>query len=367
MPRHKLLNLTLLVVIVASLLLGGGGQVFAQQGPKDGKGPTYPHQLHRPVTQADREASAANNKAAREAAAQVPNAPAVAAATPGGVPDYFGAANWAFSPMPLDPLTGLPSGAGILKFQSSLANDGGLTIAQGTPCDTIGYTGTQTPVDCYEIHLQQFAFQILPPPWPKTTIRGYVEYVNGVAQAQTYLGPVIVAHRNVPVRVKFYNDLGTGADGDLFIPVDTTYMGAGMGPKCTDGGAPPTYVDRAADGTCPNGYTPAMYTENRATVHLHGGTTPWISDGTPHQWITPAGETTAYPEGVSVENVPDMNVCQSPTDGCWTLYYTNQQSARLMFYHDHAYGITRLNVYVGMAAAYLITDDTVGKLLLAQS
>ena len=45
-------------------------------------------------------------------------------------------------------------------------------------------------------------------------------------------------------------------------------------------------------------------------------------------------------------------------DGCMTFYYTNQQSARLMFYHDHAFGTTRLNVYLGEAAGYLISDDT---------
>ena len=39
-----------------------------------------------------------------------------------------------------------------------------------------------------------------------------------------------------------------------------------------------------------------------------------------------------------------------------TFYYTNAQSARLQFYHDHAHGITRLNVYAGEAAGYLITD-----------
>lgn len=39
-----------------------------------------------------------------------------------------------------------------------------------------------------------------------------------------------------------------------------------------------------------------------------------------------------------------------------TFYYTNQQSARLMFYHDHAYGITRLNVYAGEASPYLLED-----------
>ena len=28
-----------------------------------------------------------------------------------------------------------------------------------------------------------------------------------------------------------------------------------------------------------------------------------------------------------------------------------------MFYHDHAYGITRLNVYAGEAAGYLLSDN----------
>ncbi len=105
------------------------------------------------------------------------------------------------------------------------------------------------------------------------------------------------------------------------------------------------------------------FTENRATLHLHGGNTPWISDGTVHQWITPAGEMTNWPEGISVENVPDMNVCGPTDDGCMTFYYTNQQSARLMFYHDHSWGITRLNVYAGEAAGYLITDEMEQKLI----
>ena len=114
------------------------------------------------------------------------------------------------------------------------------------------------------------------------------------------------------------------------------------------------------------------FKQNRATLHLHGGITPWISDGTPHQWITPANETTPWPQGVSVEEVPDMvgasrpagvPDCSLDNDGCMTFYYTNQQSARLMFYHDHAWGITRLNVYAGEAAGYLITDPAEQKLV----
>ncbi len=66
-----------------------------------------------------------------------------------------------------------------------------------------------------------------------------------------------------------------------------------------------------------------------------------------------------------MSNVPDMGAagCDGKTDGCMTFYYTNQQSARLLFYHDHAWGITRLNVYAGEAAGYLITDDTEKALL----
>ena len=117
------------------------------------------------------------------------------------------------------------------------------------------------------------------------------------------------------MRVKFTNLLPNETGGDLFLPVDTTAMGAGVGP----------------DGT-------TNYTQNRAVIHLHGGLTPWISDGTPHQWITPAGESTVYPSGVSVQNVPDM---PDPGPGAMTFFYTNQQSARMLFYHDHAWGITR--------------------------
>ena len=58
-----------------------------------------------------------------------------------------------------------------------------------------------------------------------------------------------------------------------------------------------------------------------------------------------------------------MPDCTAANDGCQTFYYTNEQSARLMFYHDHAWGITRLNVYAGEAAGYLVTDATEQKLI----
>lgn len=259
-----------------------------------------------------------------------------ATGTPGGTPDYWTTPNYANSPLPEFNTDGtIKQGTGMRKFVDTLpglgankANDLGQYIPIAIP-DTTTYPGS----DYYEISLVQYNEQ-MHKDLPATTLRGY-EQTNTtdptVKNHPSYFGPIIVAHKDRPVRVKFTNALPTGSGGDLFLPVDTSLMGAGMGP----------------DGK-------TMYTQNRATLHLHGGITPWISDGTPHQWITPAGEKTPYPKGVSVRNVPDM---PDPGDGSMTFFYTNQQSARLMFYHDHSYGITRLNVYGGEAAGYQITDQ----------
>ncbi|MBI5486997.1 MAG: fibronectin type III domain-containing protein [Deltaproteobacteria bacterium] len=254
-----------------------------------------------------------------------------------GAPDFFNVGNYANSPLPqLDPATGtVVPGTGMRKFVDSLpgltaagANNLGQYIPVAIP-DTTTYPGS----DYYEISLVEYTERMHSDlPAAGTKLRGYVQTntTDATVSVPHYLGPVIVAQKDRPVRVKFTNNLPTGAAGNLFIPVDTTYMGAGMGP----------------DGM-------NMYTQNRATLHLHGGNTPWISDGTPHQWTVPAAEVTPFPKGMVTQNVPDM---PDPGPGSMTFYWTNQQSARLLFYHDHAYGITRLNVYAGEAAGYLVQD-----------
>ena len=72
-------------------------------------------------------------------------------------------------------------------------------------------------------------------------------------------------------------------------------------------------------------------------------------------WFTAAGATIDAP-CAGQTTCAAAGATNNPGPGSQTFYYTNQQSARLMFYHDHAWGITRLNVYVGEAAGYLITD-----------
>ena len=176
-----------------------------------------------------------------------------------------------------------------------------------------------------------------------------------------YFGPIFTASRNVPTRIKFINLLpvgrasGAARNGDIFLPVDESLSGAGFGP----------------DGKI-------KYTQNRANIHLFGGDVPWISNGNPHQWITPAQEALAssggllktvkdlalstgstiadkYLRGWTATNVPDM---VDPGPGAMTYYYPNGGSARLEFLQDQSFGIARLNVYAGLASLYLLSDPT---------
>ena len=52
-------------------------------------------------------------------------------------------------------------------------------------------------------------------------------------------------------------------------------------------------------------------------------------------------------------NVPGTN----PPKDTATYYYPMDQSARFVWYHDHAAGITRTNAYAGIASALILTDD----------
>ncbi len=68
----------------------------------------------------------------------------------------------------------------------------------------------------------------------------------------------------------------------------------------------------------------------RAVVHLHGAKAPPESDGYPDDWYAP-GKSAVY-------------------------YYPNDQEAAMLWYHDHAIGITRLNIFAGLFGAYIIRD-----------
>ncbi|WP_051450111.1 multicopper oxidase family protein [Actinospica robiniae] len=82
-----------------------------------------------------------------------------------------------------------------------------------------------------------------------------------------------------------------------------------------------------------------------AVAHLHGGEVPSGDDGGPQAWFTANGlRGPAY-------------ASYRPTDRNAAVYrYPNAQPATALWFHDHALGVTRLNVYAGLAAFYLVRD-----------
>jgi spore coat protein A, manganese oxidase len=151
--------------------------------------------------------------------------------------------------------------------------------------------------DYYEVVMKQIQ-QKLHSDFPATTLYAY----EGL-----YPGPTIEAKKNVPIRVKWINNLPV--DQHL-LPVDTTIQGA--------------EPDK-----------PRV----RTVVHLHGGHVPPESDGYPEAWFTNGFKQVG------------------PYFTNKVYYYPNSQRATTLWYHDHALGITRLNVYAGLAGLYILRDE----------
>jgi spore coat protein A len=76
--------------------------------------------------------------------------------------------------------------------------------------------------------------------------------------------------------------------------------------------------------------------ETRTVAHLHGARVPSISDGYPEDWFGPG----------------KSKLC----------FYPNQQDATALWVHDHAMGVSRMNVFGGLMGWYLLRDDIEDKL-----
>lgn len=168
---------------------------------------------------------------------------------------------------------------------------------------TLKPVGKYKDLPYYEVSMRQIK-QKLHRDLPSTTVWGY----NGI-----YPGPTFEAIRNQPIYVKWENKLPF----EHFLPVDRSVMGAG--------------IDQ-----------PSV----RTVVHLHGGRNRPEDDGSPDAWFT-------HDFGKKGPNfVKEI------------YYYPNCQRPAPLWYHDHALGTTRLNIYAGLSGFYLLRDQQERKLAL---
>jgi len=226
-------------------------------------------------------------------------------------------------------------GSSIPQFVDRLPTLAGL--------DSAGTMTTLAGVTSAELHMREFRANVLPtgfvPPggWPGGVPGTYVwGYISGASaptsNLDTYIGPVFVAARGTPIQVQYVNDLGHTTTSNLtFFKYATDQTLHWADP-----------LEEAPKFTNYEGYIAAV-------PHLHGGEVPPQLDGGPDAWFTSDGSA----HGDFYYTHPSV-----PVGGNTSVFrYPNSQEAANIWFHDHTLGVTRLNVYAGLAGAYVITDS----------
>ena len=199
----------------------------------------------------------------------------------------------------------------------------------------------------YTVDISEFYQQILPPSMGlMTKVWGYggvaKDAVTGapLGYVRNSPGPSFEAVRGIPIEVKWVNNINTAH----MMPIDPTLHWADP----NNFGMPmPPFLPY------PPGYPEAQYPVPLVT-HLHGGEVQSYFDGGPDEWFTYNGiQGPAY----STRYPTDPNAA--------VYYYPNTQQATTLWYHDHALGMTRMNVMSGLAGFYPLRDpaDPIAPLL----
>jgi spore coat protein A len=222
-------------------------------------------------------------------------------------------------------------------------------------------------IDYYEISMRQISQQILPAGLPKTTVWGYGAVTSASKKGLLiHNAPslTIEAKWNTPVRVKWINELKDASGNFLphLLPVDPTLHWANPPGGMMHRDTRPTFTS-----------TPGPYTGPVPIVtHVHGAAGVGDeSDGYAEAWFLPtAGNIPA--DYANVGTWYDFFKTKAaglgysaPGTAAWepgtsVFQYPNTQRASTIWYHDHALGMTRLNVYAGPAGFHIIRGGPAG-------
>ncbi|MGA8045737.1 MAG: multicopper oxidase, partial [Dermatophilaceae bacterium] len=234
-------------------------------------------------------------------------------------------------------------------------------------------------VDVYRIAMRQFEQQVLPPDWPATTVWGYGP--EGVGRGQVLFhapSMTIEAEHGTPVRVTWVNGL-VDSDGHYLphlLPVDPTLHWANPEQRANADGRVRTDQTPSFEGLTyvpPDEFTDpdTQYTSYAGPIpivtHVHGAMAVGDeSDGYTEAWYLP--DATDIPDGYAHHGwwfKYFRSVAKSKFGVRWqkgevTFQYPNDNPASTLWYHDHALGLTRTNVYAGPAGFYLVRGGPYG-------
>jgi len=228
-------------------------------------------------------------------------------------------------------------GTTVAKYLTPLPHFAGARVAAGSAL-AVSYHEFQQKV------LPDTFYDGLPlsiTPYPGITFNPQLgTYVWGFkvgGAPQYYPGFTVEAQKGTATAVTYTNNLGTATVPPIlqrYITMDQTLIWANPLGLLANNPA------RFAPYSGPQPVVP----------HLHGGEVRSDSDGGPDEWWTPGGEgilsTPTAPGGIRgpgyYKNIFD---------------YPNAQEAATIWFHDHALGVTRTNVYAGIAAFWFIRDQ----------
>lgn len=217
-------------------------------------------------------------------------------------------------------------------------------------------------IDYYEISMKQFQQQILPAGFATTTVWGY-----GAVSSASKRGLLvhnapsltIEAKWNRPVRIKWINDLRDANNNFLphLLPVDQTLHWANPPGGTLHRDSRPSFTETPGpyDGPVP------------IVTHVHGAVGVGDeSDGYAEAWYLPNANN--LPIGYASEGTwynffkdkAASNFGATWGPGFAVFQYPNENRASTIWYHDHALGMTRLNVYAGPAGFYIIRGGPAG-------
>jgi spore coat protein A len=244
--------------------------------------------------------------------------------------------------------TPLP-GSAIPQFTDPLP----LLNVAGGPIETIVAGTDQIPLTMREFRANVMPSAFVPATgtYAGTWVWGYRAGITPYNPAGTYIGPVIVAERGTPTEVKYINNLTADHIAWREWTDQTLHWADPLnsleGYPSYVGGMNQCMMD-TQPGQLPTGYCIDHYGGSIPAVpHLHGGEQPPVIDGGPEQWFTA--------DGMHVGNAYYSKDGLAPKNYC--IYrYLNVQEAAPLWFHDHLLGGTRLNVYAGLAGAYVLTD-----------
>jgi len=273
--------------------------------------------------------------------------------------------------MVLEPATAAPkAAAGIIdpktipKYTNQLITN----IPVYTPTNVKDGNGNVIRQD-YTVTMTALNEAILPPGTPVTgNVVGYdpvtgaplthVWGYSGLTNAGVFAhspSASFIATTNIPSRVTWINSISE----PQFLPVDPTIHWANpmkmpMNMPGTAPGLPapypafPTGFDGTVTATNPNGYNAQAPVP--LVPHLHDGEVLSTSDGGPDAWFTYNGIT-----GPTYSS-NDVLLGTAGASNQAVYNYPNAQNPTTLWYHDHALGMTRLNVMSGLAGYYLLKD-----------